>query len=155
MIWCSPPDVAAQSRAATLLIEEGVHIRVVQEVLGHTRATTTERYTHMVTRAASWSPVRWMDPGGQRVPRQGGDAADGHERLEPGLGGGAADPPGWRSAPAKRAGAAESATQTALGSISASARRYAAADRRTASACASRSGFGQQLAKYAHRDPAR
>jgi site-specific recombinase XerD len=49
MIWCSPPDVAAQSRATTLLIEEGVHIRVVQEVLGHTRVTTTERYTHVVT----------------------------------------------------------------------------------------------------------
>jgi site-specific recombinase XerD len=32
--------------AATLLIELGVHIRVVQEVLGHTRVTTTERYTN-------------------------------------------------------------------------------------------------------------
>ena len=29
--------------------EKGVHIRVVQEVLGHTRATTTERYTHVAT----------------------------------------------------------------------------------------------------------
>jgi site-specific recombinase XerD len=29
--------------------EQGVHIRVVQEVLGHTRVTTTERYTHVVT----------------------------------------------------------------------------------------------------------
>jgi len=29
--------------------EQGVHIRVVQEVLGHTRATTTERYTHVAT----------------------------------------------------------------------------------------------------------
>jgi integrase len=35
--------------AATLLIEQGVHIRVVQEVLGHTRVTTTERYTHVAT----------------------------------------------------------------------------------------------------------
>ncbi|MER7423041.1 tyrosine-type recombinase/integrase [Nonomuraea rubra] len=33
--------------AATLLIEQGVHIRVVQEVLGHTRVTATERYTHV------------------------------------------------------------------------------------------------------------
>jgi len=32
-----------------LLIEQGVHIRVVQEVLGHTRVTTTERYTHVAT----------------------------------------------------------------------------------------------------------
>jgi site-specific recombinase XerD len=39
----------ARHTAATLLIEQGVHIRVVQEVLGHTRATTTERYTHVAT----------------------------------------------------------------------------------------------------------
>jgi site-specific recombinase XerD len=30
-------------------IEQGVHIRVVQEVLGHARVTTTERYTHVAT----------------------------------------------------------------------------------------------------------
>jgi len=35
--------------AATLLIEQGVHIRVVREVPGHTRVTTTERYTHVAT----------------------------------------------------------------------------------------------------------
>ncbi|MBT2226073.1 tyrosine-type recombinase/integrase [Nonomuraea sp. NEAU-A123] len=34
---------------ATLFIEQGVHIRVVQEILGHTRVTTTERYTHVAT----------------------------------------------------------------------------------------------------------
>ena len=39
----------ARHTAATLLIEQGVHIRVVQEVLGHTRVTTTERYTHVAT----------------------------------------------------------------------------------------------------------
>jgi site-specific recombinase XerD len=32
-----------------LLIEQGVHIRVEQEILGHTRVTTTERYTHVAT----------------------------------------------------------------------------------------------------------
>ena len=41
------PD--ARYTAATLLIELGVHTRVVQEVLGHTRVTTTERYTHVAT----------------------------------------------------------------------------------------------------------
>ncbi|GAA2109111.1 tyrosine-type recombinase/integrase [Actinomadura alba] len=30
-----------------MLIEQGVNIRVVQEVLGHTRVTTTQRYTHV------------------------------------------------------------------------------------------------------------
>ncbi|MEV1168700.1 tyrosine-type recombinase/integrase [Nonomuraea sp. NPDC049784] len=37
----------AHHTAATLLIEQGVHIRVVQEILGHARVTTTERYTHV------------------------------------------------------------------------------------------------------------
>jgi site-specific recombinase XerD len=39
----------ARHTAATLLIEQGVHIRVAQEMLGHTRVTTTERYTHVAT----------------------------------------------------------------------------------------------------------
>ena len=39
----------ARHTAATLPIEQGVHIRVVQEVLGHTRGTTTRRYTHVAT----------------------------------------------------------------------------------------------------------
>ncbi|GAB2815583.1 site-specific integrase [Actinoallomurus bryophytorum] len=39
----------ARHTAATLLIEQGVHIRVVQEILGHARVTTTERYTHVAS----------------------------------------------------------------------------------------------------------
>jgi hypothetical protein len=39
----------ARHTAASLLIEQDVHIRVVQEVLGHTSVTTTERYTHVAT----------------------------------------------------------------------------------------------------------
>jgi hypothetical protein len=39
----------ARHTAATLLIEQGVNIRVVQQVLGHTRVTTTEGYTHVST----------------------------------------------------------------------------------------------------------
>jgi site-specific recombinase XerD len=30
-------------------IEQGVHVRVVQEILGHARVTTTERYTHVAS----------------------------------------------------------------------------------------------------------
>ena len=33
--------------AATILIEMGVHIRTVQEILGHARVTTTQIYTHV------------------------------------------------------------------------------------------------------------
>lgn len=39
----------ARHTAGTLLIEQGVHLRVVQEILGHTRITTTERYTHVAS----------------------------------------------------------------------------------------------------------
>lgn len=37
----------ARHTAGTLLMEQGVHIRVVQEILGHTRVTTTEKYVHV------------------------------------------------------------------------------------------------------------
>ncbi|GLW09856.1 site-specific integrase [Microtetraspora sp. NBRC 13810] len=37
----------ARHTAGTLLVEQGVHIRVVQEILGHARVTTTERYAHV------------------------------------------------------------------------------------------------------------
>jgi integrase len=37
----------ARHTAATLMIEQGVHTKVVQEVLGHARVTTTEKYTHI------------------------------------------------------------------------------------------------------------
>ncbi|MEU8377629.1 tyrosine-type recombinase/integrase [Streptosporangium sp. NPDC048865] len=33
--------------AATLLLEQGVDIRMVQAVFGHSRLTTTKRYTHI------------------------------------------------------------------------------------------------------------
>lgn len=39
----------ARHTAATLLLEQGVHVRVVQEILGHARVTTTERYTHVAS----------------------------------------------------------------------------------------------------------
>jgi integrase len=39
----------ARHTAGTLLIEQGVHIRVVQEILGHARVTTTEKYTHVAS----------------------------------------------------------------------------------------------------------
>jgi site-specific recombinase XerD len=38
--------------AATLLPEQGISVRVVQEILGHSQLSQTERYTQ-VTRAVS------------------------------------------------------------------------------------------------------
>jgi site-specific recombinase XerD len=33
--------------AATLLIEQGVHVRTVQQILGHSDIRVTQRYTHV------------------------------------------------------------------------------------------------------------
>jgi integrase len=38
--------------AGTLLIDQDVHLRVVQEILGHTDIRVTQRYTHVSTAAA-------------------------------------------------------------------------------------------------------
>jgi len=38
--------------AGTLLIEQGVHVRVVQEILGHSDIRLTQRYTHVASPAA-------------------------------------------------------------------------------------------------------
>jgi integrase len=38
--------------AATLLIEQGVHVRVVQEILGHSDIRQTQRYAHVASSAA-------------------------------------------------------------------------------------------------------
>ena len=39
--------------AGTLLIEQGVHVRVVQEILGHSDIRITQRYTHVGSAAAT------------------------------------------------------------------------------------------------------
>ena len=33
--------------AATLLLEQGIGIRVVQQILGHSQLSQTQRYTHV------------------------------------------------------------------------------------------------------------
>jgi hypothetical protein len=37
--------------AGTLLVDQGVHIRVIQEILGHSDVRVTERYTHVASPA--------------------------------------------------------------------------------------------------------
>ncbi|MEU4288086.1 tyrosine-type recombinase/integrase [Kribbella sp. NPDC026596] len=38
--------------AATLLLEQGVDIRIVQQILGHSPITVTKRYAHVTSRLA-------------------------------------------------------------------------------------------------------
>ncbi|GII67374.1 hypothetical protein Skr01_74590 [Sphaerisporangium krabiense] len=52
----------ARHTAATLLLEQGVDISVVQEILGHSQLTTTKRYTHVTSKLASDAAAR-MGPG--------------------------------------------------------------------------------------------
>jgi site-specific recombinase XerD len=40
----------ARHTAATLLLEQGVDIRVVQELLGHSSLAVTKRYTHVTSK---------------------------------------------------------------------------------------------------------
>ena len=42
----------ARHTAATLLLEQGVDIRVVQEILGHSTLAVTKKYTHVTSRLA-------------------------------------------------------------------------------------------------------
>ena len=48
----------ARHTAATLLLEQGVDIRVVQEVLGHSTLAVTKRYTHVTSRLAKEAAER-------------------------------------------------------------------------------------------------
>jgi integrase len=48
----------ARHTAATLLLEQGVDIRVVQEILGHSTLAVTRRYTHVTSRLAKEAAER-------------------------------------------------------------------------------------------------
>lgn len=44
--------------AGTLLVAQGVHIRAVQEILGHSDVRTTEGYTHVASKIARDAAAR-------------------------------------------------------------------------------------------------
>jgi site-specific recombinase XerD len=48
----------ARHTAATLLLEQGVDIWVVQEVLGHSTLTVTKKYAHVTSRLAKEAAAR-------------------------------------------------------------------------------------------------
>ena len=48
----------ARDTAATLLLEQGVGIRVVQQILGHSQVSQTERYTHVTTQLGKDAAAR-------------------------------------------------------------------------------------------------
>ena len=47
---------------ATHMLEDGIHIRVVQELMGHADVKTTEIYTHVMEKdiTSAWSPLDSM-----------------------------------------------------------------------------------------------
>jgi site-specific recombinase XerD len=64
----------ARHTAATLLLEQGVGIRVVQQILGHSQVSQTERYTHVTTQlgrdAAGRMAAALRDPAAQLQPEK-------------------------------------------------------------------------------------
>jgi hypothetical protein len=62
----------ARHTAAALLLEQGVGIRVVQQILGHSQVSQTGRYTHVTTQlgrdaaermaGALWDPAAQLQP---------------------------------------------------------------------------------------------
>ncbi|QFY13373.1 tyrosine-type recombinase/integrase [Nonomuraea phyllanthi] len=48
----------ARHTAARLLIEQGLDISVVQEIIGHSQLTTTKRYTHITATLSTDAAAR-------------------------------------------------------------------------------------------------
>jgi site-specific recombinase XerD len=52
----------ARDTAATLLLEQGLGVRVVQQILGHSQVSQTKRYTHVTTQLGRDAAQRMASP---------------------------------------------------------------------------------------------
>jgi integrase len=73
----------ARHTAATLLLEQGVDISVVQEILGHSTLVVTKRYTHVTSRLAKEAAERMSRALWDMADEDDGPAAenDGHRTI--------------------------------------------------------------------------
>jgi site-specific recombinase XerD len=51
----------ARHTAASLLLAQGVHIRVVQQILGHSQISQTQRYTHVTSELVEHAAARMSE----------------------------------------------------------------------------------------------
>jgi site-specific recombinase XerD len=51
----------ARHTAATLMLAQGVDIRVVQQILGHSQLSQTQRYTHVTEELIKDAAARMAD----------------------------------------------------------------------------------------------
>ncbi len=99
----------ARHTAATLLLEQGIDIRVVQQILGHSQLSQTERYTHVTSQlgqlaaermaTALWGPENQLQPELQPETRPRAAQDPGNIRKTPGQGTVDHEWGGWGSNP--------------------------------------------------------
>jgi site-specific recombinase XerD len=78
----------ARHTAATLLLEQGIGIRVVQQILGHSQLSQTQRYTHVTARLSQDAADRMASalwPDQRELPRRPSHGEPPTGQLQPEL----------------------------------------------------------------------